>query len=114
MSTISGSFTAKGVSSPIRVEFGGSVSIAVSNTFVATVKVQESTDLQAWKDIDSFTTTFTRNYRNSGPLQEAKYYRDYVSAFTSGDVDYSLSGFSSTLNSPPKFKVLARGITTTQ
>lgn len=83
-----------GASNPVRVDFGGNVLFEVTNTFSATVEVQESTDLQAWKVIDSRTAVFSQRYDNNGPLQAAKYYRTVVKNYVSGTVDSTMTSFA--------------------
>lgn len=91
MATITSTFEAKGVSGALRVAFGDEITLAITGTFVATVKLQYSYNLQGWVDLESFTDAQSRLIKNSGPVQGAIYYRLYCSAFTSGTVGYTLA-----------------------
>lgn len=99
MAIVSYNYDDNGVSNNIRVDFGGAVLFEVSNTFVATIQVQESYDLQAWKIVDSRTGVFTQRYENTGPVQSAKYYRTAITGYVSGTVDSTMTSFAADTDS---------------
>ncbi len=90
MATISGSFTDKGASALLSLgNMGERVSYAISNTFVGTWRVERSVtpDGTAWEVVFSGTAAASGSF--IGKPNER--YRVRCYAFTSGDMDYSIS-----------------------
>lgn len=93
VTTVSGSFTAKGVSATLRLDTAENVSLAISGTYVATVQMERALtrDESAWEVVAGpySTEDGTEAFVYSGKRGDRLRVRCY--AFTSGTVTYSIA-----------------------
>lgn len=86
MASLSKAFTAVGNADGFSVNDKDSISYAITGTFVATVVLERTRDLQTWEPVLTKSTTATGTYTAEHPGGASSLYRWRCSAYTSGTV----------------------------
>jgi len=95
MTTVSSTFAAVGVSSSLFVRKGKTLTISVTDTFVATLQLQIERGSNAWETIREFNTTLSTSFT----APEDRRYRLRCHAYTSGTVTYEFSDSAGVIES---------------